>query len=109
MSRFNALPLCALLVAAAAAPAAMAQTTTAAGSGQSWASLDTNGDGNLSKDEAASHSTLASLFGQVDTDADGQLTAQEYNAYLASNTAAEPATSADVAEPVSEPEEEPTK
>jgi hypothetical protein len=107
MSRFNALPLCALLVAAAAAPA-MAQETTAAGSGQSWASLDTNGDGNLSKQEAAAHSTLASVFDKVDADGDGQITGQEYSNYLASTAAPEAATSADVADPVSEPEEEPT-
>jgi len=107
MSRFNALPLCALLIAAAAAPA-MAQQTTAAGSGQSWASLDTNGDGNLSKQEAAAHSTLASVFDTADSNADGQLSGEEYNTYVTSTAAPEPATSADVAEPVSEPEEEPT-
>jgi hypothetical protein len=107
MSRFNALPLCALLVAAAAAPAMAQDSTTAAGSGHSWASLDTNGDGNLNKQEAAAHSTLAGVFDQADSNADGELSGQEYSAYLAANATPETATSADAAEPLSEPEEDP--
>lgn len=99
MTRFTAAPLYAVLFAAAcAAPAAMAQEASAAAQGgQSWASLDTDGNGSLSKSEAAGHSALGQVYDQADTDADGQLTADEYRNFIASRSQqATPVHSADV-------------
>ena len=93
------------LAAAIAAPAAFAQdsttpTTDQAQAAQSqpatpatpaepgkktWADLDVNKDGNLDKTEAASIPTLEAVFDTADTNADGQLTGEEYKNYLAMN------------------------
>jgi hypothetical protein len=50
-----------------------------------WSDLDSNKNGTLSASEAASVSTLAKAFGEADANADGELTQDEYKAYLASN------------------------
>src|SRR5262245_14814518 len=44
-----------------------------------FATLDKNGDGSISKDEAKAQSLLASRFQEIDRDADGKLSAAEYN------------------------------
>ena len=49
-----------------------------------WSQLDLDGDGKLSKTEAASVDALSSDFDTADTDKDGSLTADEYKAHLAS-------------------------
>ena len=81
-----------------AAPAAFAQAQTAQpaepaptaapapapqGNAMSWADVDTNQDGNVGKDESAAVPALAQVFDQADADADGQLTPQEYQAFVA--------------------------
>jgi hypothetical protein len=43
--------------------------------------LDTDGDGNISKDEAAADPALTQAFGMLDQDADGKLTPAEYQGY----------------------------
>ncbi|PJJ98683.1 calcium-binding protein [Lysobacteraceae bacterium NML91-0213] len=94
----NRKPFAFLLAAGAvlAAPLAFAQdtatTTTGAQTGASgtqltWADLDSNGDGNLSRDEATAHSALAAVFDQADADSDGQLTADEYRTFAAAQSA----------------------
>jgi hypothetical protein len=57
-----------------------AETTMPAGDTQwpDFATLDTNGDGALSQDEARSQSLLASRFGEIDGDKNGKLSADEY-------------------------------
>ena len=81
----------ALLLAAGAVltmPLAFAQdTTTSADNQLTWADLDANGDGNLSRDEATAHSALAAVFDQADGDSDGQLTADEYRTFAAAQGA----------------------
>ena len=49
--------------------------------GTSWESLDTDGNGTLSKDEAQRHEGLARVFAEVDVDANGELTADEYRTF----------------------------
>jgi hypothetical protein len=78
----------------AAAPLAFAQdapptqdpTTTAAEPEETgkvtWSQLDTDGDGALSKTEAAAVDSLARDFDTADTNKDGSLTADEYKAHL---------------------------
>jgi len=61
-----------------AAPSADAKKVT-------WADLDADKDGSLSKTEAAPLASLSQVFDQADTDADGKLTADEYKAYVAKN------------------------
>lgn len=48
-----------------------------------WSDLDTDGDGNLSRAEAAALPDLASVFDQADADGDGVLTPDEYQAWAA--------------------------
>ncbi|WP_058833747.1 hypothetical protein [Luteimonas abyssi] len=97
-------PLTGLLAlgAALAMPLAFAQDPTpteappAGGATQqaeplTWADLDTNGDGNLSREEAAAYPPLAAVFDQADADGDGQLTPQEYQAFAAAQGAGDPA------------------
>ena len=72
-------------------PAPTEQAAPAAPQGQvSWADLDTDGDGNLSRAEAASLPELAAIFDQADADGDGIPTPQEYQKYAASQGAGSP-------------------
>jgi hypothetical protein len=65
------------------AAAAAAQPTAAAPQKKSWADVDGNKDGNLSKTEAAAVPALGQVFEQADSDANGALTPDEYKAYVA--------------------------
>lgn len=47
----------------------------------SFEELDANGDGAISKDEAAVDPALTQVFGTLDQDADGKLSESEYSAY----------------------------
>lgn len=64
--------------AAESAPAPAAQQV-------SWADLDNDNDGQLSKSEAAEITSLSSVFDRADSNQDGQLTADEYKAWVAAN------------------------
>jgi hypothetical protein len=73
-------------------PAAQAQATqsTAPAAGQqplTWADLDVDGNGTLSKSEAGNLAQLAQVFDQADTDTDGELTPDEYKAFVAAASA----------------------
>ena len=52
---------------------------------KTWAELDANGNGSLSVNEAAPIESLAKVFTKADKDANGELTADEYKAWLAAN------------------------
>ncbi|WP_349984742.1 EF-hand domain-containing protein [Stenotrophomonas sp. WHRI 8082] len=60
----------------------------ASGGGQTWASIDTDGNGTLSKSEAQVNAGLAQVFDQADTNKDGELSADEYKAFVQSQQAA---------------------
>lgn len=62
--------------AAAPAPAADSKKVT-------WADLDGDKDGKLTKTEAAPLDSLSEVFDKADANADGALTADEYKAYVA--------------------------
>ncbi|MDC6684876.1 EF-hand domain-containing protein, partial [Leclercia adecarboxylata] len=51
--------------------------------GQTWASVDTDGNGTISKAEAQVNAGLAQVFDQADTNKDGELSPDEYKAYVA--------------------------
>jgi hypothetical protein len=59
-----------------------AESAADAGKELSWADLDADGNGSLSKPEAQRHAGLANVFAQADADANSELTADEYRAYL---------------------------
>lgn len=52
---------------------------------QGWADVDTDADGNISKEEAAANPGLSQVFDQADANADGSLTADEYKAFVSKN------------------------
>lgn len=62
--------------------AAQSQSQSSGGQGLSWADLDTDGNGNLSKTEAQRHAGLAAVFADADTNGDNELTADEYRAFV---------------------------
>ncbi|MFC3551387.1 EF-hand domain-containing protein [Lysobacter cavernae] len=66
-----------------AAPAAQADTAAAGPQKKSWADVDVDKDGKLSKTEAGTVPALGQVFDQADANADGALTADEYKAYVA--------------------------
>jgi hypothetical protein len=75
--------------AAAAQPAAAPATSNDAAaatptsvSKKSWADVDADKDGNLSKAEAAAVPSLGQAFDKADSNADGSLTGAEYKAYV---------------------------
>lgn len=72
--------------AAQAEPAAAAPS--AAPQKKSWADVDVNKDGALSKTEAATVPALGQVFDKADANADGALTTDEYKAYVAKVQAA---------------------
>ena len=59
-----------------------AAATPASGAKKSWADVDLDKNGNLSKAEAAAVPSLGQAFDKADSNADGSLTAAEYKAYL---------------------------
>ena len=48
---------------------------------KSWAEVDLNKDGNLTKAEASAVPALGQAFDKADSNADGSLTPEEYKAY----------------------------
>ena len=50
-----------------------------------WTALDADGNGTLSATEAASQQKLSRAFAQADANANGELTQDEYDAWLAAN------------------------
>ena len=73
----------AALAAVLACSVAFADDTTKATTGNNewpeFSTLDKNGDGNISKDEAKAQSLLASRYSEIDNDMDGKVSAEEYN------------------------------
>ena len=69
-----------------ATDAAAAASAQANGGGQTWASIDTDGNGTISKTEAQVNAGLAQVFDQADTNKD-ELSADEYKAYVAAQQA----------------------
>ena len=62
---------------------AAAATTQGDPAKKSWADVDLDKDGNLSKAEASAVPSLSQIFDQADGNADGALSADEYKAYVA--------------------------
>lgn len=62
---------------AAAAPAA------AQGKAKTWADVDSDKDGKISKTESATEPAVGQIFDQADSNKDGSLTTDEYKAYIA--------------------------
>lgn len=50
-----------------------------------WADVDADGNGTISKTESSALPSLAQVFEQADSDANGELTADEYKAFVAAN------------------------
>lgn len=75
------------------APPADPTTSTSPAAEQkplTWADLDVDGNGTLSQTEAGSLQSLAQVFGDADADSNGELTPDEYKAFVARNNAAQP-------------------
>jgi hypothetical protein len=53
------------------------------GGGQTWASVDTDGDGSISKAESQANAGLAQVFDAADGNKDGKLTQEEYRTFAA--------------------------
>ncbi|PKV14634.1 hypothetical protein [Xanthomonas prunicola] len=68
---------------ASAAQSGSSATSAQSGGGQTWASVDTDSDGAISKQEAQVNAGLAQIFDQADGNADGKLTPDEYKAFVA--------------------------
>lgn len=56
--------------------------STASGQGLSWAELDADGNGSLSRQEAQPHDALSSVFARIDADGNGELTTDEYRSFI---------------------------
>ncbi|MEE7566256.1 EF-hand domain-containing protein [Xanthomonas sp. Kuri4-3] len=69
--------------AAAAAQSGSSATSAQSGGGQTWASVDTDSDGAISKQEAQVNAGLSQIFDQADGDGNGKLTPDEYKAFVA--------------------------
>lgn len=64
---------------------AMRADTASSQRQQGWADLDSNGDGAISREEAAANAGLSEIFSQADADADGSLTQDEYKSFVEKN------------------------
>lgn len=76
-TRFTSLAAMALLLAL---PLAQASER-----GDHMKQLDTNGDGQLSRDEVKSAPMLSAKFDEIDTDKNGQLSKEELKAYMSAH------------------------
>lgn len=105
MNHANKLSGLIAIAAAAAMPLAFAQTTPTTDDGMqqppqstpqtaaptaepkqvTWADLDVNKDGSLSKEEVTTVPELSQVFDEADANGDGKLTAEEYKAHAAGN------------------------
>lgn len=65
-------------------------TPEAASQPLTWADVDADSDGKLSKDEAQRIPSLAQVFDNADADSDGLLTQEEYQAFVAQNDSSTP-------------------
>jgi len=70
-----------LLSASFQAPAADKENASTQTSGSKFNKLDSNQDGKLSREEAASDKGLAGSFDALDMNTDGTLDAKEYDAF----------------------------
>lgn len=69
---------------AAAAPAATpAEPAQSQAKGKTWADVDSDKDGKISKTESATEPAVGQIFDQADSNKDGSLTTDEYKAYIA--------------------------
>ncbi len=68
--------------AASSASGAGQAAGQAGGGGQTWASLDTDGNGTINKAESQANAGLAQVFDQADANKDGELTPDEYKAFV---------------------------
>lgn len=66
-------------------PATPATPAEPANNQITWADLDADQDGKLTKDEASSVASLVEVFDDADADKDGSLTPDEYKAFVAQN------------------------
>lgn len=62
--------------------AGQAAAQASGGDGQTWASIDTDGNGTISKSESQVNAGLAQVFDQADSNQDGELTPDEYKAFV---------------------------
>lgn len=69
----------------AAPPASAQPAQPAQPAKKSWTELDTDRNGDLSREESAAVPALEAVFERADANADGALTGDEYKAYLAAN------------------------
>lgn len=65
------------------APPADAAAAPAQGKAKTWADVDADKDGKISKTESATEPAVGQIFDQADADKDGSLTTDEYKAYIA--------------------------
>ncbi len=70
---------------AAPAPAAQPESQPL-----TWADLDVDGNGTLSRQEASNVQSLAQVFDEADTDKNGELTPDEYKAFVAKTNEQQP-------------------
>lgn len=69
-----------------------AQSATDTATPKTWADVDGDKDGNISKTEAAAEPAVRQIFDVADSNKDSKLTPDEYKAYVAkANGAAKPA------------------
>ena len=69
---------------ATAAPAATpAEPAQSQAKGKTWADVDSDKDGKISKTESATEPAVGQIFDQADSNKDGNLTTDEYKAYIA--------------------------
>ena len=66
--------------------------SSAGGQAQSWADLDADGNGSLSRQEAQRHAGLGNVYAEADADANGELTADEYRVFAQKRQATTPTT-----------------
>jgi EF hand len=86
MNAIKVAALAALLSVSAAFAQEPTQQQPAGTESMDYTKLDTNGDGNVSKDEARADATLSAKFDKLDADKNGSLSSDELKADLKKKT-----------------------